>query len=166
MNSCKFCERVINNKGSLASHELVCKHNLHRTTRLRSQTSDTGDEKRNILSGCHEEPHTTKDPYSDTKFSLDKVLVKDSTYPRRCIKRRIIEHDIIPYVCNICSQEPIWNGKPLVLILDHRNGINNDNRLENLRFVCSNCDSQLSTYKSKNRKSKTNRKSQPKLVSA
>lgn len=38
------------------------------------------------------------------------------------------------------------------LILDHVNGINNDNRIENLRFVCSNCDSQLHTYKSKNRK--------------
>lgn len=44
-----------------------------------------------------------------------------------------------------------WQGKPMPLILDHINGINNDNRLENLRFVCSNCDSQLPTYKSKNR---------------
>lgn len=26
------------------------------------------------------------------------------------------------------------------------------NRIENLRFVCSNCDSQLDTYKSKNKK--------------
>ena len=35
------------------------------------------------------------------------------------------------------------------LILDHINGINNDNRIENLRFLCSNCDSIQSTYKSK-----------------
>jgi len=41
-------------------------------------------------------------------------------------------------------------GKPMPLILDHINGINNDNRIENLRFVCSNCDTQLPTYKSKN----------------
>jgi len=40
------------------------------------------------------------------------------------------------------------------LILDHINGVNNDNRLENLRFVCSNCDSQLDTYKSRNRKNR------------
>ena len=44
-----------------------------------------------------------------------------------------------------------WCGKPMPLILDHINGINNDNRLENLRFVCSNCDSQLDTYKSRNK---------------
>ena len=37
------------------------------------------------------------------------------------------------------------------LILDHKNGINNDNRLENLRFLCSNCDSIQDTYKSKNK---------------
>jgi single-stranded DNA-specific DHH superfamily exonuclease len=40
------------------------------------------------------------------------------------------------------------------LILDHINGINDDNRLENLRFLCSNCDSIQDTYKSKNRKNK------------
>jgi hypothetical protein len=43
----------------------------------------------------------------------------------------------------------------MVLILDHINGYNNDNRIENLRFVCSNCDSQLDTYKSRNIKFKS-----------
>lgn len=38
------------------------------------------------------------------------------------------------------------------LILDHINGINNDNRLENLRIVCPNCDATLDTYKSKNKR--------------
>lgn len=37
------------------------------------------------------------------------------------------------------------------LILDHINGNNKDNRLENLRIVCSNCDATLDTYKDKNR---------------
>ena len=52
----------------------------------------------------------------------------------------------------LCGIGPEWQGKPMPLILDHINGINNDNRLDNLRFVCSNCDSQLPTYKSRNRK--------------
>jgi hypothetical protein len=43
------------------------------------------------------------------------------------------------------------------LILDHKNGINNDNRLSNLRFLCSNCDSIQDTYKSKNRSKKKNK---------
>ena len=54
--------------------------------------------------------------------------------------------------CACCGIEAIWNGKPMPLILDHINGINDDNRLENLRFVCSNCDSQLDTYKARNKR--------------
>ena len=82
------------------------------------------------------------------------VFVENSSYPRHRLKARIINENMIPYVCGICGQEPIWMGKPMPLILDHENGINNDNRRENLRFVCSNCDSQLPTYKSRNIKKK------------
>jgi hypothetical protein len=45
-----------------------------------------------------------------------------------------------------------WNGQPLKLQLDHINGINDDNRLENLRFICPNCHSQTITYAGKNTK--------------
>lgn len=44
-----------------------------------------------------------------------------------------------------------WNGKELTLILDHKNGINNDDRLENLHWVCPNYNQQLDTTGSKNR---------------
>ena len=80
------------------------------------------------------------------------VFVENSTYARHKLKERIIKQDMIPYHCACCGIGPEWNGKPMPLILDHINGVNNDNRLENLRFVCSNCDSQLDTYKSRNRK--------------
>ena len=53
--------------------------------------------------------------------------------------------------CAICGCEPIHNGKPLVFVLDHINGDASDNRRENLRLVCPNCDSQLDTFKSKNK---------------
>ena len=46
----------------------------------------------------------------------------------------------------------MWNGKPLVLILDHINGNAEDNRYENLRFVCPNCNSQLPTFTGRNKK--------------
>ena len=85
-----------------------------------------------------------------TRFSNEVVFVENSTYPRHRLKERILNENMIPYICQICGQGPLWNGKPMPLILDHKNGINNDNRLENLRFVCSNCDSQLPTYKSRN----------------
>ncbi|QGF20312.1 HNH endonuclease [Gordonia phage Sixama] len=78
--------------------------------------------------------------------------MRDSTYARHRLKGRILKHKLIPYVCAICGIGPIWNGKPMPLILDHINGVNNDNRLENLRFTCSNCGTQLPTYCSKNYK--------------
>jgi len=80
------------------------------------------------------------------------VFVENSDYARHHIKRRILEENLVEYRCDCCGIGPEWNGKPMPLILDHINGKNNDNRLENLRFVCSNCDSQLPTYKSKNMK--------------
>ena len=85
---------------------------------------------------------------------LDKVLVKNSTYSRKLLKGRLIKNGILENKCSICGQEPKWNGKPLVMVIDHINGINNDHRLENLRIVCRHCDSQLSTFCGRNVKNK------------
>ena len=51
----------------------------------------------------------------------------------------------VSYVCTICRINE-WQGQPLTLHLDHINGINNDNRFENLRLLCPNCHSQTETY--------------------
>ncbi len=50
----------------------------------------------------------------------------------------------------MCGQGEIWFGKKISLILDHINGINNDNRLINLRIVCPNCAASLDTHCGKN----------------
>lgn len=56
-------------------------------------------------------------------------------------------------VCAICGCKPFHNDKPLVFVLDHIDGDASNNRRENLRMVCPNCDSQLPTFKSKNKNS-------------
>lgn len=56
------------------------------------------------------------------------------------------------HVCEICHQTE-WMGQPIPLVLDHINGRSSENRLDNLRVVCGNCDMQLPTYKSKNKNS-------------
>ena len=66
------------------------------------------------------------------------------------MRRIYLKGNYTPYKCSICGLEPFWNGKELTLTLDHINGINNDDRLENLRWVCPNCDRQLSTFSGKN----------------
>lgn len=53
--------------------------------------------------------------------------------------------------CALCPQTEIWQGQPLTFVLDHVDGNSEDNRRENLRLVCPNCDSQLPTFKSRNK---------------
>lgn len=53
--------------------------------------------------------------------------------------------------CAICGHENIWNGQPLLFILDHIDGRCSNNYRNNLRLICPNCDSQLETYKRRNK---------------
>ncbi len=53
-------------------------------------------------------------------------------------------------ICEYCGTEPIWNGKPLIFEVDHKNGKFWDDREENLAISCPNCHSQLPTCGIKN----------------
>ena len=53
--------------------------------------------------------------------------------------------------CQFHAQPLRWLGQVLPLILDHVNGNNLDNSPKNLRYLCPNCDSQLSTRGGRNR---------------
>ena len=53
--------------------------------------------------------------------------------------------------CERCGIEDTWNGKAIVLELDHINGDKTDNSLENLRILCPNCHSQTKTFRNKKR---------------
>lgn len=86
-------------------------------------------------------------------LTYDDLFVENCEHSRHALKRYIIKNNLIPYKCDICGNEGVWNNKPLVLILDHINGIRNDNRIENLRFLCPNCNAQQETFAGKNRKS-------------
>ena len=53
--------------------------------------------------------------------------------------------------CAICSMNNIWENKKIIFILDHIDGDSSNNKRENFRLICPNCDSQLPTYKNRNK---------------
>ena len=81
-----------------------------------------------------------------SKYKIEEIFIENSRVKRDQIKNIIIKEKLIEYVCSECEQDCTWNGKVLSLQIDHSNGIRNDNRLSNLRFLCPNCHSQTSTF--------------------
>ena len=74
-----------------------------------------------------------------------------ATTLRNCIRDYI--YDSQNNLCAICGIPRTWNNKTLNFILDHIDGNAANNHQDNLRLICPNCDSQLDTYKSKNKNS-------------
>ena len=55
----------------------------------------------------------------------------------------------VAYKCSECEITE-YNNKPIVLQVDHIDGNNKNNLIENVRWLCPNCHSQTSTFGAKN----------------
>ena len=83
-------------------------------------------------------------------YLLKDILVENSKYNNNySLKKRLLKEKLLEYKCYICGISS-WLGKLLSLQLDHINGVNNDNRIENLRLLCPNCHSQTDTFSGRN----------------
>jgi hypothetical protein len=94
-------------------------------------------------------PNTLK-KYCSNKCQQDhylQVKITNGTASQKTLKRYFVHK--LQNTCSSCGIKD-WNGKPLVLELEHIDGDSTNNKLDNLTLLCPNCHSQTDTYKSKN----------------
>jgi 5-methylcytosine-specific restriction endonuclease McrA len=85
-----------------------------------------------------------------TRYPDNEVFVENSPLLSGSkVAMRLLERGW-QYKCRLCGLSE-WRNKPITLHLDHINGIRNDNRFSNLRFLCPNCHQQTSTWGNKRR---------------
>lgn len=80
---------------------------------------------------------------SDEEIFIQNSIVITSLNLRNRLLRKGWE-----YKCKICGISE-WLNNKITLHIDHINGVHNDNRLENLRFLCPNCHQQTETWGNK-----------------
>ena len=91
-------------------------------------------------------------------YKLEDILIKDSPYRSLSkLKIRLISEGIKENRCECCNNT-MWLGKPIKLELHHINGINTDNRLENLQLLCPNCHAYTDNYRGRNQESALSKK--------
>jgi hypothetical protein len=102
---------------------------------------------------------------SNYRAPLENILIENSSYTNGSgLKKRLLKEGVLQPHCYECGLKPEWNGKPLVLQLDHINGAHNGNRISNLRILCPNCHTQTDTFCSRNRVDETVIKQKSKRV--
>jgi hypothetical protein len=159
---CEYgCDKIA--KHQMKNGKWCCSVSYHKCEFIRNKNSD--GLKKSYESGKSEITPPKNNNWSSGKtfltddriksiFNKEEVFIENSKVRRGRIKELIIKENLIEYKCDGCGNCGEWMGKKIVLDLDHINGVNNDNRLENLRFLCPNCHSQTSTYKGRNVKNK------------
>lgn len=84
--------------------------------------------------------------------NIIKYFAKGTSKRNAILWRYIRTYSLLDYEnCSLCGQDRTWNGKELVLQLDHIDGDTTNNSLTNLRVLCPNCHTQTPTYCSKNK---------------
>lgn len=81
------------------------------------------------------------------RLKSEKLFRQNNNTTKYVRKHKLLGEEI----CSECKLGSIWNGKPLVLQLDHINGNPLDDRLNNLRWLCPNCHTQTPTFTNRKR---------------
>lgn len=153
---CLFCEKIFDykdNRDKFCSHSCSAKYS--NSKRINSE------KKFKICINCNKEfllSYNKKMFCSNfcnieyrKKLKIERFLNGELT-DKQTRKNTIREYLIKKQngVCAICKNPPLHNNKKLVFVVDHVDGLFENNNPENLRAVCPNCNSQTDTFSGKN----------------
>ena len=95
-------------------------------------------------------PTRTKYDVQKLMKTRDMSVYLDNKVPMQSdkLKVRLINEGYLEPKCAICERN-FWIGETIPLQLDHINGNNDDNSLDNLRLLCPNCHAQTPQYRLK-----------------
>lgn len=102
--------------------------------------------KKYILRLSIDTSHFSRLVYSSRRLSFDEIFCVESHVMSSKLSRYLERENVLKYECKECGNTGSHNGRILKLQVDHENGVHNDNRLENLRWLCPNCHSQTPTF--------------------
>lgn len=86
------------------------------------------------------------------KYSLEEVFKEHSTISQKVLRGYVERHKVVPYKCSNCGCDGHWQNGIISLELDHIDGDNTNNLVENLRYLCPNCHALTETYRGKNKR--------------
>lgn len=90
-------------------------------------------------------------PTQERETPLKEILAGlHPNYPGKELKKRLLKAGLLKNKCDLCGLEGEWQGQPIVMAMDHKDGDNTNHRLENIRMLCPNCHSQSETYCGRN----------------
>lgn len=99
----------------------------------------------------HNSPNQQDNTISRENYDLSQVFIQNSPVTQKVLRGYVERHNIIKYKCQTCGCDGNWQNGIISLELDHINGNNTDNRVENLRYLCPNCHALTNTYRGHNK---------------